>query len=75
MKKVISIYTTLVLTLIICGTIQAQIRIDKQQCFGGYGDDIAYSIVEEECLSLEKVDSLKSKRDVRVSNIEKRDVL
>ena len=26
----------------------SQIRIDKQQCFGGYGGDNAFSIVEEE---------------------------
>jgi ADP-ribosylglycohydrolase len=31
--------------------------------------------IRDYCLSLEKVDSLKSKRDVRLSNIEKRDVL
>ena len=42
------LYTLLVLLLMAGGVMQAQIRIDKQQCFGGYGDDIAYSIVEEE---------------------------
>ena len=42
------LYTLLALLLMAGGVMQAQIRIDKQQCFGGYGDDIAYSIVEEE---------------------------
>jgi hypothetical protein len=31
--------------------------------------------LRNKCLSLEKVDSLKAKRDVKLSNIEKRDVL
>ena len=47
--KNIRIYALLALLMMVGGvTMQAQIRIDKQQCFGGYGDDIAYSIVEEE---------------------------
>ena len=33
------------------------------------------AVMELSCLSLEKVDSQKAKRDVKLSNIEKRDVL
>ena len=36
---------------------------------------IGLAMIVASCLSLEKVDSLKAKRDVRLSNIEKRDVL
>ena len=49
MKHTHRLCTLLALLLMLGGVrMQAQIRIDKQQCFGGYGDDIAYSIVEEE---------------------------
>ena len=47
--KTTRIYAMLALLLMAGGVrMQAQIRIDKQQCFGGYGGDNAFSIVEEE---------------------------
>ena len=42
---------------------------------GGRRSGESVPLLEGVCLSLEKVDSQKAKRDVRLSNIEKRDVL
>ena len=47
--KATRIYTLLVLLLMVGGvTMQAQIRIDKQQCFGGYGQEVCVGMVMED---------------------------
>ena len=43
------LYTLLALLLMVGGvTMQAQIRIDKQQCFGGFGEEVCVGMVMEE---------------------------
>ena len=48
MKKLTNRTLLLLVLLVFNDLCYSQIRIDKQQCFGGYGGDNAFSIVEEE---------------------------